>query len=131
MIASGMTVARLNFSHGTQEEHAKTIQLVREAVSTFAPYTVPVAIALDTKGPEIRTGLVNGKETGSVTLVKGNKIKVVTNDKYFKKCDENVLWVDYKNISQILVVDNRIFIDDGLICLVVEEKGLTMELDNN
>jgi len=120
MMEAGMNVARLNFSHGSHEYHMQTIKNVREAAALF-PH--PVAIALDTKGPEIRTGVLKAGINAEVELVAGGEIIVTIDDKYQEECDEHCIWVDYKNIIKVVDVGKNIFIDDGLISITVVEKG--------
>ncbi|KAI3385013.1 hypothetical protein SNEBB_001636 [Seison nebaliae] len=121
MIKAGMNIARLNFSHGTHEYHSKTIANVREAAARFKNPPRPIAIALDTKGPEIRTGLLKSGPSGEVALEKNAKIILTTDVKYQEQCDGEKVYVDYVNITKVLKPTNRVFIDDGLISLVVEK----------
>jgi len=83
-----------------------------------------LAIALDTKGPEIRTGLLEG-DTGTmeVLLKAGSTIKVTTNDEFKEKCTSELLWLDYKNITKVMEPGKKLFIDDGLISVKCTEVG--------
>uniref|UniRef100_A0A674NC78 Pyruvate kinase n=1 Tax=Takifugu rubripes TaxID=31033 RepID=A0A674NC78_TAKRU len=126
MVKAGMNIARLNFSHGSHEYHGQTIKNIREAVESITPdplYYRPVAIALDTKGPEIRTGLVKGKVEEEVELKKGGHVRVVTAESDKDKTDETTVWVDYPNLPRVLEKGSKIYIDDGLIGLKVVEIG--------
>jgi len=127
MIESGMNIVRLNFSHGSYEYHGQTIANAREAAKRYfetTGYDCNLTIALDTKGPEIRTGLLEGDDGRlELTLEKGAKIKLTTDDSYKEKCTKDVLWVDYKNITKVIEPGKRVFIDDGLISVVATEIG--------
>jgi len=116
--------------------HAETIKNVRTATESFASDPIlyrPVAVALDTKGPEIRTGLIKGSGTAEVELKKGATLKITLDNAYMDKCDENILWLDYKNICKVVEVGSKIYVDDGLISLQVKQKGpdfLVTEVEN-
>merc|ERR1711971_224695 len=125
LIENGMNIARMNFSHGSHEYHGETINNVRIANKMYKEkhgVDPSVAIALDTKGPEIRTGLLEGDDgRKEITLKKGETIKITTEDQFKEKCTAEVLWVDYKNIGNVISPGKRLFIDDGLISVVCKE----------
>lgn len=112
LVKSGLNVARLNFSHGDHEEHAKrieTIKAVREELK------VPVAIILDTKGPEIRTGKFKDPE---VLLEDGQEFTITTRE---VMGDNTICSVSYSGLAKDIAEGNSILIDDGLIELKVKK----------
>merc|ERR1719228_3119681 len=127
LLENGMNVARMNFSHGTHEYHGGTIANCRIAAKMYKEkhgVDPCLAIALDTKGPEIRTGLLEGDDGRlELELVAGDEIKITTNEEYKEKCTKEVLWLDYKNITKVLTPGKRIYIDDGLISVQAKEIG--------
>ncbi|XP_038624426.1 pyruvate kinase PKLR [Tachyglossus aculeatus] len=126
MIKAGMNIARFNFSHGNHEYHAESIANVRAAAESFADSRLgyrPVAIALDTKGPEIRTGLLAAGSEAEVELVTGSRVLVSLDPGYRARGDAGTVWVDYPKLAQVVGPGGRIYIDDGLIALRVLETG--------
>lgn len=118
LMLAGMDVVRLNFSHGTHDYHASTIANARKAAADVGKI---VAIALDTKGPEIRTGnFIDGKE---VVLEVGAKVRITTNDKYYDQGSKDIFWVDYKNMPKVVPIGGTVYVDDGLLSLKVVSKG--------
>ncbi|USG64441.1 pyruvate kinase [Brevibacillus ruminantium] len=115
LIQAGMNVARLNFSHGSHEEHAARIVNIREACEITGKQ---VAILLDTKGPEIRTGSL---AVDAVELVEGEQITLTTEE--IAGTAERVS-ITYADLPNDVKSGDTILIDDGLIGLtVVEVKG--------
>jgi len=127
MIDSGMNVARMNFSHGSHEYHAQTIANCREAALKYRSekgFDPSLAIALDTKGPEIRTGLLEGDDgRKEIVWEAGDIVKLTTDEDFKEKCTKEVVYVDYKNITKVMQPGKRIFIDDGLISIKANEIG--------
>lgn len=62
-------------------------------------------------------------ENMEVELVKGSRVTVTTDEAYKERCDQSVIWVDYRNLARVVKVGRKIFVDDGLISLVVKEIG--------
>lgn len=56
-------------------------------------------------------------------LKRGATLKITLDNAYMEKCDENILWLDYKNICKVVDVGSKIYVDDGLISLLVKQKG--------
>ena len=113
-IQAGMNVARLNFSHGTHEEHYSVIQHIRRKSIELR---APVTILQDLQGPKVRVGLF---EKGSITLAE-NEIVTVTIEDVLGK--EGLIPSDFKELCKAAKKGNRILIDDGLIELEVTEVG--------
>lgn len=63
--------------------------------------------------------------TAEVELKKGATLKITLDNAYMEKCDENNLWLDYKNICKVVEVGSKIYVDDGLISLQVKQKGMS------
>src|SRR5688572_8614335 len=108
LMDAGLSVARINFSHGTHEQHARTIALVRQLAAERGR---PVAILGDLQGPRIRIGDL----TAPVTVAPGDEVVL---------CDETTatagdMPVTYPDIARDVKVGDRILVDDGLIEMVV------------
>ncbi len=112
MCQAGMNVARLNFSHGTHEEHLKRIETIR---SVREKLKLPIAIMLDTKGPEYR---IKTFRNGQVTLQDGGRFTLTTED---VEGDENRVSVTYAKLTEELSPGDTVLINNGLVILQVEE----------
>ena len=113
LVENGMDIARFNFSHGDhaeQKERMNMLKNIREEVGR------PVAILLDTKGPEIRTGLL--KEGKKVILETGQTFTLTTE---VVEGDANRVSITYDGLAEDVEIGKRILIDDGLIELEVKK----------
>ncbi|NLW91704.1 MAG: pyruvate kinase [Syntrophomonadaceae bacterium] len=116
MMEAGMNVARLNFSHGSHQEHQHRINNVRQAADQFGQ---PVAIMLDTKGPEIRTGSL---QSGKVQLKAGQRFVLTSRA---VAGDGNEVQISYENLPREVSPGAHILLSDGLINLLVESTTET------
>lgn len=112
LVKAGMDVARFNFSHGDHEEQKIRMDLLKKVRKELK---LPIAILLDTKGPEIRTGILEGGQ--KIYLEEGSRFTLTTEqiEGNNTRCSQT-----YKNLPKDVKVGDTILIDDGLIQLTVE-----------
>ena len=108
---NGMDVARFNFSHGDYAEHQSRLEILKEVRKELDR---PVAALLDTKGPEIRTGVL--KDGKKVSLKEGQTFTLTTREIVG---DETITHINYSGLNEDVAAGNKILIDDGLIELEV------------
>ena len=124
LMLAGMNVARLNFSHGSYEEQKGKLDLVKKVREEL---DLPVALLLDTKGPEIRTGML---ENGKIELKKGQSFVLTTEDILG---NEGIVSISYKELVHDVKPGDSILIDDGLIGMKVSkvtEKEIYCVVEN-
>ena len=116
MFEAGMNVARLNFSHGSHEEHQKKIDLIKRVREKM---NLPIAIMLDTKGPEYR---IRTFKNGKVTIEDGATFTFTTEE---IEGDETRVAVNYKGLAQDLNVGDRVTVNNGMVVFEVRELTAT------
>ena len=116
MFEAGMNVARLNFSHGSHEEHQQKIDLIKRVREKM---NLPIAIMLDTKGPEYR---IRTFKDGKVTIHEGDTFTFTTEE---VEGDETKVAVNYKGLAQDLNVGDRVTVNNGMVVFEVRELTKT------
>ena len=112
MFAAGMNVARLNFSHGTHEEHKKKVELIKRVREKM---NLPIAIMLDTKGPEYR---IRTFKDGKVTVKEGDTFTFVAEE---IEGDETKVTVNYKQLAKDLNIGDRVTVNNGMVAFEVTQ----------
>ncbi len=119
---AGMNVVRINFSHGSHEDHAKTIGYVREIARKYE-YSIPVL--MDLQGPKIRVGQM---KDGAQIIKEGSLVKLTSEEVIG---DASLIPIDYPNLAEDATEGNQILIDDGLMELRIiknSEKDLVAKV---
>lgn len=112
MMRAGMNVARFNFSHGTHDEQLERMQMVRDAAMVV---NKPIALMLDTKGPEVRLGLF---KDGKVFLKAGQNFTLTTDD---VEGSVEISSVNHKGLVKDVSVGDAILLADGLVTLHIDK----------
>ncbi|KAG0301126.1 Pyruvate kinase, partial [Dissophora globulifera] len=127
----GMNIVRMNFSHGSYDYHRSVIENTRKSCA-LSPGK-PVAIALDTKGPEIRTGsMTDGVDVAFNT---GHQMIFTTDDRFADCGSDKTLYIDYANMPRVLTPGKIIYIDDGVMSFrvleITDNQNLKVEALNS
>ena len=116
MIEAGMDVARLNYSHGSPEEHAENIQRIRDASSRAGR---PVAVLQDLPGPKLRVGPLEGDRA---ELATGKRLEIVCNTEF--EGNKKRMSVEWPGLAEALSPGETVYLADGLVRLVVESVNV-------
>lgn len=116
MCKAGLNVARLNFSHGTHAEHQQKIDMIKKVREEL---NLPIAIMLDTKGPEYR---IKTFKNSKIVLKDGDRFTFTTRD---TEGDESIVSVNYEGLMNDLTPGDKILVNNGLVIFRVEEVGDT------
>jgi len=116
LLRAGMNVVRINFSHGSHEDHKKSIGYVRQVARKYK-YSIP--ILMDLQGPKIRVGQM--KDGGQI-IKEGAIVKITTEDLIG---DSETIPIDYENLTEDATEGNQILVDDGLLELKIIKKSDT------
>ena len=127
LFQAGMNVVRTNFSHGTHEEQLRKLEIARSFEKKYGIY---IPVALDTKGPEIRTGMMEG---GKVIVKKGQILRI-TAEKILGTAEK--FTCSYAGLYDDVAIGHTILVDDGNLLLKVIEKDeqnreIVVEAQNN
>ena len=125
LVENGMDVARFNFSHGDHAEQKSRMDLLKKV---RAELKKPIAMLLDTKGPEIRTGLLEGGK--KLALQEGQEFTLTSRQMVG---NDNMCYQTYENLPRDLKPGDRVLIDDGLIELTVKsttDTDVVCQVDN-
>src|SRR5690606_6893889 len=114
LINEGVNVVRVNFSHGSYDDHNKVIQNIRQINKEYSIHT---AILADLQGPKIRIGDV---ENGKISVKKGEEISFVTD---IKKAGQDKIFINYLNFPKDVEAGEKILIDDGKLSLKIIETN--------
>ncbi|CDK24922.1 unnamed protein product [Kuraishia capsulata CBS 1993] len=127
---AGLNIVRMNFSHGSYEYHQSVVDNARKSEELYPGR--PLAIALDTKGPEIRTGTTRGEVDYPIQA--GHEMVFTTDLQYAKASDDKIMFIDYANITKVIEPGKIIYIDDGVLSFevlqIVDDKTLKVRSIN-
>ncbi|AFZ52326.1 pyruvate kinase [Cyanobacterium aponinum] len=115
MILAGANTFRLNFSHGTHDDHQRSIRLIRQAENEL---NKPIGILQDLQGPKIRLGKFN---CGSITLAEGDRYILTSRN---VECTQEIGYISYENLAEEVPINSRILLDDGRVEMKVKEIDL-------
>lgn len=113
MVNAGMNVARLNFSHGSYENHAEMVKLLRQISQEF---DTPITLLQDLQGPKIRVGYL---PNGEIELIEGEFITLVPIEEF--KDQPNTVPIDYPYLAEEAEIGSQVLLDDGLLELKIED----------